>query len=52
MPSDQSTWLISVPETGDADGLPEELQGAGHLAGVLNSGSAYWRLVLMLETVG
>ena len=25
MPSDQSTWLISVPETGDADGLPEEL---------------------------
>ncbi|OBZ78841.1 V-type proton ATPase subunit C 1 [Grifola frondosa] len=25
MPSDQSTWLISVPETGDVDGLFHEL---------------------------
>ncbi|KAI9057188.1 ATPase V1 complex subunit C [Trametes sanguinea] len=25
MPSDQSTWLVSVPETGDAEGLYHEL---------------------------
>ena len=25
MPSDQSTWIISVPQDGDADGLLEEL---------------------------
>ncbi|EJF66508.1 ATPase V1 complex subunit C [Dichomitus squalens] len=25
MPSDQSTWLISIPETGDAEGLHHEL---------------------------
>ncbi len=25
MPSDQSTWLISVPESGDAEGLFHEL---------------------------
>lgn len=25
MPSDQSTWLVSVPESGDSEGLYHEL---------------------------
>jgi V-type H+-transporting ATPase subunit C len=25
MPSDQSTWLISVPQDGDSEGLVEEI---------------------------
>ena len=26
MPSDQSTWLIAVPQDGDAEGLQQELE--------------------------
>ena len=27
MPSDLSTWLISVPQSGDSEGLLQELSG-------------------------
>ena len=26
MPSDQSTWLIAVPQDGDSEGLQQELE--------------------------